>query len=142
MIGAVIEGAALSIWWWVGGGVLCLAGLHTGGKQLFNKMPIPVMKLRNQVHVSMYKRVLKPIFFWFDPQTMHDVFTHIGEFASSVKIIRAIVSLVFGFPNTKVQSRILSQKLCGIVWPLPVGLAAGFDKNAKLGRFPLFVISF
>ncbi len=75
----------------------------------------------------MYKLIIRPIFFLFDPEKIH-YFTF-----SLVKILSKIpfVSLLFR-SLYQVNDKRLERNLFGITFKNPVGLAAGFDKNAVL----------
>ena len=75
----------------------------------------------------MYKSVVRPILFFFDPEKIHH-FTF-----SLIKVVCKIpfVSEIFrGF--YVVNDKRLERTLFGITFKNPVGLAAGFDKNAVL----------
>ena len=75
----------------------------------------------------MYKSVVRPILFFFDPEKIHH-FTF-----SLIKVLCKIpfVSKIFrGF--YVVNDKRLERTLFGITFKNPVGLAAGFDKNAVL----------
>ncbi len=74
----------------------------------------------------MYKTIIRPLFFRFDPEKIH-YFTF--------SLIRFLHKLGFGsiFRSIyKVKSPKLERDLFGLKFPNPVGLAAGFDKDAKL----------
>ena len=74
----------------------------------------------------MYKTIIRPIFFCFDPEKIH-YFTF--------SLIRFFHGIGFGsiFRNIyKVENPKLERELFGVKFPNPVGLAAGFDKDAKL----------
>jgi dihydroorotate dehydrogenase len=73
--------------------------------------------------------VCKPIFFRFDPEQIHDFFTRIGAWLGSRAWTRVLVAFLFSF-----EDRRLTQTIQGIQFKNPVGLAAGFDKNAHLLR--------
>ncbi len=72
-------------------------------------------------------QVVKTILFWMDPEKAHNF---------TFKIIR----LVLRIPGVKniwrsvyvVEHKSLEREVFGISFPNPVGLAAGFDKDAKL----------
>ncbi|RAJ27923.1 dihydroorotate oxidase A [Gelidibacter algens] len=75
---------------------------------------------------SMYKTILRPLLFLFDPEAVH-YFTF--------KLIRRAHNLGLGgvFRNMyQVKNNSLERELFGLKFPNPVGLAAGFDKDAKL----------
>lgn len=83
--------------------------------------------VRNKIIGSIYRKVLKPYLFLFDPEKVHDSFTLIGGLMGSNKIGKVFTGLLFNYKNNK-----LKQTIRGISFPNPVGLAAGFDKNAQL----------
>ncbi len=62
-----------------------------------------------------------------DPEVVHDKTINLGKFLGSNFITRGIVSLKFNYSNKKLEQRIL-----GLDFKNPVGLAAGFDKNIEL----------
>ncbi len=67
-----------------------------------------------------YQKILKPIFFCFDPEFIHD-FT-MSSFLY-LKPIYPLINLGFSHPDLQV-------KLAGKSLTSPIGLASGFDKNA------------
>jgi len=75
----------------------------------------------------MYKYILKPVFFLFDPETIHHA-------------VFGILKVVFKLPGVswflrsyyRVEDPALKRKVMGISFSNPIGLAAGFDKDAKL----------
>ena len=75
---------------------------------------------------TMYKRVIRPLFFRVDPERIHNRTFSILRFLHSIKagpIFRGLY---------KVNDPRLQRELFGLNFPNPVGLAAGFDKDAKL----------
>lgn len=74
-----------------------------------------------------YKNILKPILFKMDPENVHDGFTRFGNFLGKSGAIKAVTSWLFNYKNPA-----LEQKILGIDFPNPVGLSAGFDKDANL----------
>ncbi len=75
----------------------------------------------------MYKKLIRPIFFLFDPEKIH-YFTF-----SILKVVSKIPLLPFFLRSFyKVKDKKLERKLFGLTFENPVGLAAGFDKNAVL----------
>lgn len=75
----------------------------------------------------MYKLIIRPLLFLFDPEKVH-YFTF--------SVIRNL-SLIPGFSSLtkwvfKVNDPLLETEVFGLKFPNPVGLAAGFDKDAKL----------
>jgi dihydroorotate dehydrogenase len=74
----------------------------------------------------MYKSLIRPLFFSFDPEKIHHF---------TFSLIRFFHKLGFGtvFRSVyKMEAPSLQRELFGLKFPNPVGLAAGFDKDAKL----------
>lgn len=75
----------------------------------------------------MYNSLLKPLLFQFDPEKVHHfTFKTLRQFHN----IPGFNSLFF--EKYQVKSEKLETEVFGIKFPNPVGLAAGFDKDAKL----------
>ncbi len=74
-----------------------------------------------------YKTLLKPILFLFDPESVHNLFTYVGEIAGKYQPTRNVVSLMYGY-----KGKDISRVVDGITYKTPFLLAAGFDYNAKL----------
>ena len=77
----------------------------------------------------LYRNIAKPIFFRFDPEDVHDTVSRLGRALGVVPPLRALTRAVLAFEDT-----ILNTTVAGIRFPNPVGLAAGFDKNARLHK--------
>lgn len=74
----------------------------------------------------MYKTIIRPLFFSFDPEKIHHFTFSLIRFFHKIgfgSIFRSIY---------KVENHKLERELFGLKFPNPVGLAAGFDKDAKL----------
>ncbi len=75
----------------------------------------------------MYKIFIKPILFLFQPETIHHIVVKVIKFYSAIPgISRIIRGLCI------VNDKRLERKIFGLTFPNPIGLAAGFDKDAKL----------
>lgn len=75
----------------------------------------------------MYKKLIRPILFLFDPELIH----HISFFA--IKIFMKIPGVKYFIKKKfSIASTSLEREFFGIKFPNPIGLAAGFDKNAEL----------
>ena len=75
----------------------------------------------------MYKLLIRPILFLFDPEKVH-YFTF-----SLIRILCKIPFVAYVFRNLyQVKNKKLERNLFGLTFANPVGLAAGFDKNAVL----------
>lgn len=83
--------------------------------------------VRNKAMRIFYGNFLKPLFFKFEPETIHDKIILLGRFLSTNSLSKKITELLFLYSN-----KMLEQKILGVKFQNPIGLAAGFDKNAKL----------
>jgi len=86
-----------------------------------------LIKLRNSIIGWLYKKVLKPIFFSFDPERVHNGAIALGIILGSNCLFRKTTALFFGFSDKS-----LEQNIAGLDFKNPVGLAAGFDKDARI----------
>ena len=69
--------------------------------------------------MNFYKNLLKPLLFSLDPETAHDLATFF------IKRYSGLLNNQYNNPN-------LRRTVCGMDFKNPIGLAAGFDKNAEL----------
>ncbi len=72
-----------------------------------------------------YKTLAQPILRWIDPERTHDRALALAGRCGRSAIARGAVEALCG-----VEDRRLRQSLFGLDFPNPVGLAAGYDKNA------------
>src|SRR3989338_3496416 len=85
-----------------------------------------------------YRHIAKKIFFRQDPEHVHERITDVGEELGKTKCMRRTFSFIFN-PRRKE----LSQTLFGIRFKNPIGLAAGFDYEARLTQIlPSFGFGF
>ncbi|WMI65772.1 quinone-dependent dihydroorotate dehydrogenase [Aestuariibaculum sp. YM273] len=75
----------------------------------------------------MYKLLLRPIFFAFDPEKIHHFTFSLIKITSKIPGFKAIFRSLYVVNDAR-----LERKLFGLTFKNPVGLAAGFDKNAVL----------
>lgn len=75
----------------------------------------------------MYRNVIRPLLFWFDPERVHHFTFSFLRFAMSIPGVLKLVTRIY-----TVKDPSLERNLFGIRFPNPVGLAAGFDKDASL----------
>ena len=75
----------------------------------------------------MYKRLLRPILFLFDPELIHHISYFIIKIFINIPGVKYLTK-----KNFSITSKSLEREVFGIKFPNPVGLAAGFDKNAEL----------
>jgi len=74
-----------------------------------------------------YRYFIKPLLFLIAPEKAHDVVASGLRFVMKIPGVSVLISWVYGYSNPR-----LARTVFGIHFPNPVGLAAGFDKNAKL----------
>ena len=75
----------------------------------------------------MYKSLLRPLFFLFDPEKIHYFTFSLVKFTSKIPGFKGLYKSLFVLEDEQ-----LERKLFGLTFKNPVGLAAGFDKNAVL----------
>ena len=75
----------------------------------------------------MYKSLVRPILFLIDPEKVHHLVFRFLRFCGSIPGFNWLMRKIFVFEHPT-----LHRKVLGIDFPNPVGLAAGFDKDAKL----------
>ena len=85
------------------------------------------IKVRNKIISWKYRWILKPILFKFDPENVHNWFIEIGKFLGQFAITRWLTKICFYHKHPA-----LEQEILGIKFKNPIGLAAGFDKNAEM----------
>lgn len=85
------------------------------------------MRLTSKIIGFLYKNILKKIFFLFDPERIHDLLTSSGVLLGRFSFTRFITSKFFEYKNP-----VLTQNILGIEFSNPIGLSAGFDKDASL----------
>ena len=86
-----------------------------------------LINIRNYLLQKFYKWILKPIFFRTDPEIVHNHMTSVGNFLGKYSLTRKLTNIIFGYSHPS-----LNQKILGISFKNPIGLSAGFDKNAIL----------
>ena len=83
--------------------------------------------IRNRIIGGAYRRVLKPLFFARDPERVHDLMTATGACMGRHAATRRLARVLFSYAHPS-----LEQTMFGLRFVNPIGLAAGFDKNAEL----------
>ncbi|WP_293893125.1 quinone-dependent dihydroorotate dehydrogenase [Flavobacterium sp.] len=74
----------------------------------------------------MYKLLIRPILFWFDPEEVHYFSFSFIRFISKIPFVPIILKSIY-----EVKDARLEREVFGLKFKNPVGLAAGFDKDAK-----------
>jgi dihydroorotate dehydrogenase len=75
----------------------------------------------------MYKFIIRPLLFFFDPEEVHYFTFSLIRFVSKIPGIPSLIKALYD-----VNDKRLEREVFGLKFKNPVGLAAGFDKDAKL----------
>ncbi len=75
----------------------------------------------------MYKQIIRPLLFNLSPERIHSLVASTIKISFRIPGIKFIVSSIFSKSNS-----VLEREVFGLKFKNPVGLAAGFDKNAEL----------
>jgi len=75
----------------------------------------------------LYKLLIKPILFCFSPERAHHITFAVIKFLFLIPGVSALFRLIYSVEDKKLERTVF-----GITFPNPVGLAAGFDKDAKI----------
>jgi len=75
----------------------------------------------------MYKQLIRPLFFCFDPEKIHHFTFSLVRITSKIPGFSTIYKSLY-----LVNDKRLETEVFGLKFKNPVGLAAGFDKDAKL----------
>ncbi|WP_293872011.1 quinone-dependent dihydroorotate dehydrogenase [Flavobacterium sp.] len=74
----------------------------------------------------MYKLLIRPILFWFDPEEVHHFSFSFIKFICKIPFFPSIFKSIYEVKDVR-----LEREVFGLKFKNPVGLAAGFDKDAK-----------
>lgn len=75
----------------------------------------------------MYKHFIKPVLFFFDPEKVHHFTFSLIKMMFKIPGVPYVIRKRFQSSDPRLERTVF-----GIKFPSPVGLAAGFDKDAKL----------
>jgi dihydroorotate dehydrogenase len=75
----------------------------------------------------MYKILIRPFLFLFDPEAVHHFTFNVLRLKSKLPGFKSLLRILFNYHHPSLEKNIL-----GLQFKNPVGLAAGFDKDAKL----------
>lgn len=76
---------------------------------------------------NMYRLLIRPILFLFDPEKIHHFTFSFLKFLGALPFAKSLLKAAYSFEDPK-----LERELFGIKFKNPIGLAAGLDKDAKL----------
>lgn len=85
------------------------------------------MRFRDGFIAFWYKHLLKPIYFRMDPEFIHDRMIFFGRLLGRNVVGRWMIKMMFYSGGSR-----LHQRVGGMTFYSPLGLAAGFDKNIDL----------
>lgn len=77
----------------------------------------------------MYKKIIRPILFRFNPERIHHWTVGALRFSGRIPLVRNIIRRMFTVSDPRLERDVL-----GMRFPNPVGMAAGFDKDATAYR--------
>jgi len=75
----------------------------------------------------MYKLIIRPFLFLFDPEKVHHFTFSVIKILFKIPLVSSFIKGMY-----EVNDKKLERNLFGLTFKNPVGLAAGFDKNALL----------
>ncbi len=86
----------------------------------------------------MYKTIIRPLLFLLQPETVHHLVVVLIKILFVIPGAKPLFTAIYG-----VRDKRLEREVFGIKFDNPVGLAAGFDKNAGFfNQFSAFGFSF
>jgi dihydroorotate dehydrogenase len=77
--------------------------------------------------MNIYAKLIRPVLFKTNPDRMHEVAVFVGSILGKSFAARALLKLLYNYENSMLETEVL-----GIKFKNPIGIAGGFDKNAKL----------
>ncbi len=77
----------------------------------------------------MYRKLIRPILFLFPPETIHRILVRLLKILFRIPGVRRCITASYHIIDPVLETEFLGMKFRN-----PVGLAAGFDKNAELFR--------
>ena len=75
----------------------------------------------------MYKLLIRPVFFLFNAELIHNISFILIKFIFRVPILSYLIKSRYNFSNALLETNVF-----GLNFKNKIGMAAGFDKNAKL----------
>lgn len=75
----------------------------------------------------MYKNFIRPLLFKLQPETIHHMIVGGMKFSRLIPFSKTVMRWIMAY-----HSKSLEREVLGLKFPNPIGLAAGFDKNAEV----------
>ncbi|MFP4619806.1 MAG: quinone-dependent dihydroorotate dehydrogenase [Bacteroidales bacterium] len=86
----------------------------------------------------MYRQFIRPLLFKLRPETVHHIIIHFLKFFFRIPFVSCVTSRIYEIRDSRLEREFL-----GMALKNPVGMAAGFDKNAEaFNEFSHFGFSF
>jgi dihydroorotate dehydrogenase len=79
--------------------------------------------------MSLYKATIRPFLFLFSPEVSHTITIGLLKTVCKIPLVPSLLRALYAVKNPA-----LEREIAGLKFPNPVGLAAGFDKNALFFR--------
>ncbi|MDO8599862.1 MAG: dihydroorotate dehydrogenase (quinone), partial [bacterium] len=79
-----------------------------------------------QLQRALYKKLLRPLLFSFDSESVHNYLTYLGERGENLNW--------FLESQYKFRNRSLAKTVLGVSFENPIGLSAGFDYDGHLAK--------
>lgn len=82
----------------------------------------PRITFEQKFQEPMYRIFIRPILFIFKPETIH----HLTFSLLRIPLLSSLLKLIYSYNDTRLERNVF-----GLTFENPIGLAAGFDKDAK-----------
>ena len=103
------------------------SSVKTKNSQLITHNSQLIITFAPQQQHTMYKSIIRPVLFGFDPEEVHHFTFSAVRIANKIPGVSGLIKSIY-----KVNDPRLEREVFGLKFSNPVGLAAGFDKDAKL----------
>ena len=100
--------------------------ISSPNQQIIHCIIVKLLHLQNN-QIIMYKLLIRPILFCFDPEKVHYFTFSLIRVLSKIPGFSTVCKSIY-----LVNDKRLEREVFGLKFKNPVGLAAGFDKDAKL----------
>ena len=77
--------------------------------------------------MNLYKNIIRPVLFKTNPDRVHEATVFLGSILGKSSITRNFLKFFYNYENPMLETEVF-----GIKFKNPIGIAGGFDKNAKL----------
>ena len=81
------------------------------------------------VNFTLYKNIIRPLLFFYESERAHRIVCNFIKFLSKLPFAKKVLQRYYHIKDKRLQ-----RHLWGVTFPNPVGLAAGFDKNAEMAN--------